>query len=90
MKLIIRRRSFIRVISGAVLTLAGVLGLSYFYSTSDKSYNEKVSRDVSSTDFIKLPNPITIGNMSVEEAIAKRRSIREYIDESLNLTEVYT
>jgi len=76
------------MISGAVLTLVGVLGFGNFYSTSDKSNNEKVSKKSSAMDIIKLPQPITIGKMSVEEAIAKRRSIREYIDESLNLTEV--
>jgi len=37
---------------------------------------------------IKLPSPKYKGNLSVEEAIFKRRSIREYKDEPLTLEEV--
>ena len=37
---------------------------------------------------IKLPQPELKGNISVEEALAKRRSRREYKDESLTLKEV--
>ena len=37
---------------------------------------------------IKLPSIQTIGKLSVEEAISKRRSLREYKDEALSLEEV--
>lgn len=37
---------------------------------------------------IKLPEPNKIGKMSVEEAIGKRRSIRDYSDEPLTLKEI--
>jgi len=37
---------------------------------------------------IKLPEPKHSGNVSVEEALLKRRSIREYTDEPLTLQEV--
>lgn len=37
---------------------------------------------------MKLPEPILKGTMSVEEAILKRRSIRNYKDEALSLQEV--
>ena len=37
---------------------------------------------------IKLPEPKTKGEMSVEEALFKRRSIREYTSQSLNLEQV--
>jgi SagB-type dehydrogenase family enzyme len=37
---------------------------------------------------IKLPDPVLKGSVSVEEAISKRRSIREYKDEPLRLEEL--
>lgn len=37
---------------------------------------------------IKLPDPVLKGSISVEEAISKRRSIREYKDEPLRLEEL--
>ncbi|MFA4668153.1 SagB/ThcOx family dehydrogenase [Pyrococcus kukulkanii] len=39
-------------------------------------------------EVIKLPEPRLTGEMSVEEAIAKRRSIRRYRNESLTLQEL--
>ncbi|WP_345786310.1 SagB/ThcOx family dehydrogenase [Thermocrinis sp.] len=39
-------------------------------------------------DVIKLPEPVIIGNLSVEEALYRRRSIREYLDTPLTLAEV--
>lgn len=38
--------------------------------------------------WIKLPDPVLKGNMSVEEAISKRRSVREYKDAPLTLFEL--
>jgi SagB-type dehydrogenase family enzyme len=37
---------------------------------------------------VKLPEPELKGNVSVEEAIQNRRSVREYINKSLNLKDV--
>ncbi|ACB07692.1 SagB/ThcOx family dehydrogenase [Candidatus Korarchaeum cryptofilum] len=37
---------------------------------------------------IKLPDPVLKGSISVEEAISKRRSVREYKDEPLRLEEL--
>jgi SagB-type dehydrogenase family enzyme len=37
---------------------------------------------------VKLPRPETEGVVSVEEALSKRRSIREYSDQALSLQEV--
>ncbi|MCK4417741.1 MAG: nitroreductase family protein, partial [Candidatus Latescibacteria bacterium] len=37
---------------------------------------------------IKLPNPKDTGAMSVEEALSRRRSVREYSDHPLSLQEV--
>lgn len=48
-------------------------------------YKNKV---VSNTEIIKLPKPNYEGKVSVEEALLKRRSIREYKDEPLTLEEI--
>jgi SagB-type dehydrogenase family enzyme len=37
---------------------------------------------------VKLPSPETTGTMSVEEAIAQRRSVRNYTDEPLSLQDL--
>lgn len=37
---------------------------------------------------IKLPTPSFIGSKSVEEALYKRRSIRDYTDEPLTIAEI--
>lgn len=37
---------------------------------------------------VKLPEPRPSGEMSVEEALAARRSVRSYQDEALSLTEL--
>jgi len=37
---------------------------------------------------IKLPSPVTVGTMSVEEAIYRRRSKREYLDKSLDAVQL--
>ncbi len=41
-----------------------------------------------SGDMIDLPDPVKDGQMSVEEALTKRRSIRSYKDEALGLDEL--
>ncbi len=37
---------------------------------------------------IKLPEPKTKGSLSIEETLLKRRSVREYLPESLSLVEI--
>jgi hypothetical protein len=39
-------------------------------------------------DIIKLPEPLDSGEISVEEALLERRSIRNYKDEALTLAEI--
>jgi len=40
------------------------------------------------TSLLKLPEPKLTGKLSVEEALARRRSVRDYTDKPLTLTEV--
>jgi SagB-type dehydrogenase family enzyme len=42
----------------------------------------------SKPDIIKLPNPRYKGSVSIEEALLKRRSVRDYKNESLTLADV--
>jgi hypothetical protein len=39
-------------------------------------------------DIIKLPEPKYDGKLSIEKALLKRRSVRDYKDEPLTLAEV--
>lgn len=43
---------------------------------------------MNSNDTIQLPEPATDGNVSVEEALNKRRSVRSYQDKALSLKQV--
>jgi SagB-type dehydrogenase family enzyme len=48
----------------------------------------KAGESKNKTDVIKLPQPVLKGEMSLEEALYKRRSVRKYSDEPLLLTAV--
>jgi len=62
--------------------------LSVFISTSIMSQNIAAVKSLKDTVKIKLPNPSLKGTISVEQALAKRRSVREYKDTSLTLQDV--
>jgi SagB-type dehydrogenase family enzyme len=47
-----------------------------------------VEKPASSAKIIKLPKPVHDGSTSVEQAMANRRSVREYKDEPVSLAEV--
>ena len=64
-----------------VIILAGLFFSGYFFK------NKKIIL-AQGKEEIKLPSIQTIGRLSVEEAISKRRSVREYKDEALSLKEV--
>jgi SagB-type dehydrogenase family enzyme len=49
---------------------------------------EETKMQSSESDVIKLPSPIFKGSTSVEEALHKRRSTRDYIDELLTITDI--
>ena len=67
-----------------ILLIVFVAVLVAFYSEPKESVS--TSRNV--IGIIKLPSPQLIGNMSVEQAIQNRRSVRKYSTQSLNLTDV--
>jgi len=67
-----------------ILIIAFVAVIFAFYSGP----NESASTNRIVISIIKLPSPQLIGNMSVEQAIQNRRSVRKYSNQSLNLADV--
>ena len=54
-----------------------------FFSGCEREYAVTPDREPG-----RLPAPVSNGNMSVEEAISMRRSVREYADEPLSIAEI--
>lgn len=80
----IARRSFLKKGLTILLLAAGISAGIYGYTQITPHPRR---RRVSGERF-QLPNPRVKGGLSVEEALAKRRSIREYKDEGLTIEEV--
>lgn len=79
----LRRRSFLGLVAGTLATAIGLLllGLGKF-EQSQRTFTAK-----SHTVQVGV-GPRTSGSVSVEEALARRRSIREYADEPLTIDQV--
>jgi SagB-type dehydrogenase family enzyme len=86
-KLNISRKNFIRIIFTTFLMILGIV--SYlsgdFLATifKNKKKSEEKNMVISSGNKYVLPIPMFDSNVSIEEAIAWRRSIREYEDEPI-------
>jgi len=76
----------IGLIAISALTVSGVDISSNTNANTNASVNAAAS--VQSSDIIKLPEPRTEGNFSLEKALKERRSIREFGNESLTLDQV--
>lgn len=72
------RRPFIVAFLSAVLILSG---LPFFGGVLAFGNHEN-------EETVDLPSPKRAGELSVEEAIARRRSVRSFADEPLSLSEV--
>ena len=68
--------------AGIVILMAVFVGVSAVLSSANGQ--DKITQ----TATIKLPPPRLTGSTSVEEAISKRRSARQYQDSSLSLSEL--
>ena len=73
------------------LALVAVVGVFYLpkYTTQELTTPEPTNQTVSSRNVINvtaLPSPVLTGNVSVEEAIGNRRSVRRFSGESIDLT----
>jgi len=78
-----RRRSFLGFVAGALITSAGLA----LFSIGKLDQTKKTRTEVSQPTHTGLP-PKTLGIVSVEEALARRRSIREYSQKPLTVEEV--
>jgi len=83
----VSRRGFLTVLFTVLVSflssiLYGAIGIRFRNSRVEK-HAETLNLNI-----LKLPKPKTIGKVSVEEAIAKRRSIREYRGEPLTIEEL--
>jgi SagB-type dehydrogenase family enzyme len=79
----LRRRSFLGLLGGALAAAVGLVMVSSWKSKEPKPTTVEMSQVVQ-TGLC----PKTSGSVSVEEALAKRRSIREYADRSLTIEQV--
>ena len=59
-----------------------ILGTTYLTSPPQTQVNETVKGEVA------LPKPITAGTVSVEEALERRASIRNYTDQPITMQQV--
>ncbi|MCS7136951.1 MAG: nitroreductase, partial [Candidatus Caldarchaeum sp.] len=81
------RRSFLR--SGAFISLvvgSAVVGLTFLTGFIGRREQQPVDAEAMKT--ITLPRPRLDGPMSVEQAIQRRRSRREYTNQPLTVAEV--
>ncbi len=77
------KRTYI-LISALALILGGIAGWLYFLQPAENERQPEQSSDQS----LKLPEPQYDSTTSVEQALLKRRSIRQYTDEPLTLAEI--
>lgn len=91
------RRGYVKYLAGLIaVAVVAVAGYGIFEATESPPmrtptlttpeefpYQTTITEEV-----IALPKPRTLGLMSVEESIAKRRSIRDYTPESLSLEQI--
>ncbi len=71
-----------------ILVTAIAISLSFFMHKPAEPIKMKDMQKTEVGGRIKLPEPSYAGNTSVEEALSKRRSIRDYSGENLTLDEV--
>jgi SagB-type dehydrogenase family enzyme len=78
------------VMLAVVFLLVGFIGGQYLDVNSFMVQEKEVVQEERSYvgEAIELPKPKTVGKMSVEEAMQKRRSRRAYTDEAVTLSDV--
>ena len=79
----LRRRSFLGLVAGALTTAIGLVLFSLGKFEQSKRNFTATSQTVQVG-----ASPRTSGSVSVEEALARRRSIREYANEPLTIDQV--
>jgi SagB-type dehydrogenase family enzyme len=80
----ISRKGWVILVLIIVVLIGALLSFFLYFSLPQKSENP--SRAVLAV--VKLPSPDKTGNMSVEEAVQNRRSVRQYSNQSLSLKDI--
>lgn len=75
--------TFVIMLGAGFLILLSLSG--FFNSFTDRFEQASITSDSISPELISLPQPKTVGLVSVEEALAKRRSIREYSSKAISI-----
>lgn len=65
-----------------------VCGLMFMGEKDARTFGDDKLNDTRTTQIIKLPEPRKTSNISVEEALLRRRSIREYVRKPITIAEV--
>ena len=76
-----------RIVIAAAMTLALLLAAAFLIFNASKVGQNKLSEPTRlpvPLETTRLPQPIVRGNMSVEEALSTRRSVREYSSTDLS------
>ncbi len=79
----IQKKNFIALLAAFIAIVAIASGCLNLYN---ENREEEFPNEFS--ELIKLPEPLTTGKISVEQAIQERRSVRNFTDKPLNLEEV--
>lgn len=81
--MLVRKWPLIFILLATILFFVGLI-----VNKKINNSKEKKTMPIKNQDTITLPQPKTIGQMSVEEAISKRRSRRDFKDQSLSLEQI--
>lgn len=85
-----KRRNYLiatALIAGTVMLFFGIN--KFLFSNNDEKRNSEISKEVTMEDgYIRLPKPSLKGEMTVEESLQHRRSVRGYKSGSLSLNQV--
>lgn len=81
-------RTFLIVALVGVLIVSALLGWVALSAPKSNDAGVSTSQEAVVIDIIKLPKPQLKGNVSLEETLQNRRSIREYTDASVSLGEL--
>jgi SagB-type dehydrogenase family enzyme len=83
------KKRLIFLISAFVVACATILAASHLYrNNSPKTIKNISSAQLTDSAAIELPPPSLKGNMSVEEALYNRRSVRNYSNSPLSMEQV--
>ncbi|MDY6966192.1 MAG: SagB/ThcOx family dehydrogenase [Halobacteriota archaeon] len=69
----------------AIILICAVIGIYIVFSQPDMKDNATIG---SESEIIKLPEPAIDGDVTIERALLERRSVRDYKEEPITLTEL--